>query len=86
MTLLDTPDTGGFSIASEAYAGAMIRLVPGAFVRHPGRPDWGLGQVQSVIGPRVTVNFENAGKLMINAAAVALEPVEPPGAEPEDET
>ena len=64
----------------------MIRLVPGAFVRHPGRPDWGLGQVQSVIGPRVTVNFENAGKLMINAAAVALEPVELPGAEPEDET
>jgi hypothetical protein len=62
----------------------VIRLVPGAFVRHPGRPDWGLGQVQSVIGPRVTVNFENAGKLMINAAAVALEPVEPPGDDPED--
>ena len=33
-------------------------LVPGALVRHPDRPDWGLGQVQSVDGARVTVNFE----------------------------
>jgi hypothetical protein len=47
-------------------------LVPGAFVRHPGQPDWGLGQIQSVIGPRVTVNFENAGKLLINIASVSL--------------
>ncbi|MBY0339381.1 MAG: DUF3553 domain-containing protein [Acetobacteraceae bacterium] len=45
-------------------------------VRHPERPEWGVGQVQSVIGDRVTVNFENAGKLLINGAAVALEPVE----------
>jgi len=52
------------------------RLTPGMFVRHPERPDWGLGQVQSVVGPRVTVNFENAGKLLINGDIVALEPVE----------
>jgi hypothetical protein len=45
---------------------------PGQFVRHPDQPDWGLGQVQSVIGQRVTVNFENAGKLLINTAIVAL--------------
>ena len=49
------------------------RLVPGALVRHPGEPDWGLGQVQSAIGARVTVNFEHAGKRVINGAAVALE-------------
>lgn len=54
----------------------MSRLVPGSFVRHPDRPDWGLGQVQSVIGERVTVNFENAGKLLINGAVVSLEVVE----------
>ncbi|MFB3150521.1 MAG: DUF3553 domain-containing protein, partial [Alphaproteobacteria bacterium] len=30
-------------------------FVPGAFVRHPDRPDWGIGQVQSVIGHRITV-------------------------------
>lgn len=52
----------------------MNRLVPGMFVRHPGRPDWGLGQVQSVIGARVTVNFENAGKLLINSDVVSLTP------------
>ena len=40
-----------------------------------------MGQVQSVIGDRVTVNFEHAGKLLINAALVRLEPVkdDPPG-------
>lgn len=45
-------------------------------VRHPDRPEWGTGQVQSVVGDRVTVNFENAGKLLINGAVVALEVVE----------
>jgi len=52
-------------------------LVPGMIVRHPTQPDWGLGQVQSVVGPRVTVNFEHAGKLLINTAAITLEPVDP---------
>ena len=54
------------------------RLTPGAWVRHPGRPDWGLGQVQSAVDQRVTVNFEHAGKLLINIAVVSLEPAEPP--------
>jgi len=52
------------------------RLLPGAFVRHPALPDWGIGQVQSVIGDRITVNFENAGKQSINGAAVALIEIE----------
>lgn len=47
-------------------------LSPGVYVRHPTQPDWGVGQVQSVIGNRVTVNFENAGKLLINSDAVEL--------------
>jgi hypothetical protein len=51
-------------------------VLPGVFVRHPERPEWGLGQVQSAIGNRVTVNFENAGKRLINSDAVALEVVE----------
>ncbi|WP_192912502.1 DUF3553 domain-containing protein [Paracraurococcus ruber] len=50
-------------------------IEPGMRVRHPDRPDWGIGQVQSVVGDRVTVNFEHAGKLLINAALVALETV-----------
>lgn len=47
-------------------------LEPGALVRHPDRDDWGLGQVQSVTGARVTVNFENAGKQAIDTAVVRL--------------
>ncbi len=49
-------------------------LVPGTFVRHPDYPDWGIGQIQSVIGERITVNFENTGKQLINGAVVALVP------------
>ena len=45
---------------------------PGTLVRHPDQPDWGLGQVQSAIGARVTVNFEHAGKKLINADIVKL--------------
>jgi Protein of unknown function (DUF3553) len=48
-------------------------LAPGALVRHPDEPDWGLGQVQTVIGSRVTVNFEHAGKRLINSDVVRLE-------------
>ncbi len=51
-------------------------LEPGQRVRHPTQPEWGVGQVQSVIGDRVTVNFANAGKLLINARVVMLEVVE----------
>jgi hypothetical protein len=51
------------------------RLVPGLRVRHPGEPDWGAGQVQSVVGDRVTVNFEHAGKRLINGAVIQLEEV-----------
>ena len=48
-------------------------LLPGMLVSHPGEPDWGRGQVQSVIGTRVTVNFEHAGKVTINSEHVQLE-------------
>ena len=46
---------------------------PGQWVRHPGAPDWGAGQVQSVVGARVTVNFTHAGKVLVNTAVVTLE-------------
>jgi hypothetical protein len=47
-------------------------LEPGALVRHPTEADWGLGQVQSVAGRMVTVNFEEAGKRVIDASHVRL--------------
>ena len=50
-------------------------LTPGMFVRHPQAPEWGLGQVQSNIAGRVTVNFEHQGKVVIDGARIALDPV-----------
>ncbi len=47
-------------------------LEPGFLVRHPERPEWGLGQVQSNIPGRVTVMFEHAGKVVIDPSRVAL--------------
>ena len=54
-----------------------MRFSPGDWVRHPDQPDWGLGQVQSVIANRATVNFEHRGKLLIDLAAVNLTPSDP---------
>lgn len=50
-------------------------LEPGMLVRHPELAEWGLGQVQSVIGERVTVNFEHAGKVVIDSKRIFLVPV-----------
>lgn len=47
-------------------------LEPGMLVRHPDMPDWGLGQVQSNINGKVTVNFENEGKVVIDATRIGL--------------
>ena len=50
----------------------MLYFALGDFVRHPSRPDWGAGQVQSIVGLNVTVNFAHAGKQMINCTIVEL--------------
>ena len=50
---------------------------PGQYVRHPHQPEWGLGQVQSAILNRVTVNFENAGKVLVDTDIVMLDIVDP---------
>ena len=55
-----------------------LQFAPGAQVRNPARSDWGIGQVQSAIGPRVTVNFEHAGKQALDMRNVTLELVRPP--------
>ena len=52
-------------------------LEPGMMVRHPGAPEWGVGQVQSRIGDRITVNFPDAGKRIIDGRSVGLELVMP---------
>lgn len=50
-----------------------LDFVPGALVVNPDEPDWGVGQVQSAIGNKVTVNFENMGKMVLNTTVVNLE-------------
>ncbi|CUH66118.1 hypothetical protein TL5118_01616 [Thalassovita autumnalis] len=50
-------------------------LEPGMRVRHPSQPGWGIGQVQSNIGGKVTVNFPEAGKVVIDGSRIDLMPV-----------
>lgn len=47
-------------------------LAPGMLVRHPDCPDWGIGQVQSNVNGRITVNFPDQGKVAIDGTRVAL--------------
>ena len=50
-------------------------LEPGMRVTNPAAPDWGTGQVQSRIDHRITVNFEHAGKVVVDGRRIALLPV-----------
>lgn len=50
-------------------------LAPGMLVRHPDCDDWGVGQVQSNVGMKVTVNFRDYGKVIIDSSRIALLPV-----------
>ena len=46
---------------------------PGEKVTNPDNKGWGIGQVQSIINGKVTVNFENVGKKVINSSLIYLE-------------
>jgi|TARA_B110000971_G_C19503424_1_gene274185 hypothetical protein len=50
-------------------------FVPGDHVINPSNKDWGIGQVQSIIGYKVTVNFQNFGKQVINSKIITLEKI-----------
>ena len=52
-----------------------LDLEPGDFVTNPSNKSWGIGQIQSIIKNKVTVNFENKGKLVINIKEIILEKV-----------
>ena len=53
----------------------LIDFEPGDYVKNPDNEGWGLGQVQSIIGNKVTVNFENSGKRVINVDNIKLEKI-----------
>ena len=48
-------------------------LTPGMFVINEKKKDWGIGQIQSSINNRITINFENVGKKVINSSLICLE-------------
>ena len=48
---------------------------PGDYVINPSQKDWGIGQVQSIIKNKITVNFQNQGKQVINSNIVFLEKI-----------
>ncbi len=48
-------------------------LEPGQLVRNPNQPDWGVGQVQSNVVGKVTVNFRERGKVVIVGSQIELE-------------
>tara|TARA_B100002051_G_scaffold175490_1_gene165971 strand:+ start:216 stop:392 length:177 start_codon:yes stop_codon:yes gene_type:complete len=50
-------------------------LEPGNFVVNPSEKEWGIGQVQSIIRNKATINFQNVGKQVINLDNVSLEKV-----------
>jgi len=52
-----------------------LNYEPGDFVINPKNRKWGIGQIQSIIKKKVTVNFENAGKKVINSQNIFLEKV-----------
>ncbi len=78
---LGTPDVTDYteprSILTTTAGAAAERPVRTRHARAPSRrARLGVGQVQSAIGDRVTVNFEHAGKRLINTAVVTLVPVD----------
>ena len=53
----------------------IIDYEPGDYVLNPKNKSWGIGQIQSIIKDKVTVNFENVGKKVINSNKIILEKI-----------
>ena len=53
----------------------ILNYEPGDYVINPNNRNWGIGQIQSIINNKVTVNFENVGKKVINSKAITLEKI-----------
>jgi hypothetical protein len=53
----------------------IVDYEPGNFVINPKNKSWGIGQIQTIIGNKVTVNFENTGKKVINSEEIILKKI-----------
>ena len=54
----------------------ILDFEPGDKVFNPSNKDWGIGQVQSIINNKITVNFQNVGKKVINAENINLKKID----------
>ena len=64
-----------FNTFSNVFPSMFLDYDPGDYVVNPNNKDWGIGQIQSIIKSKVTVNFENAGKIVINSKKIILEKI-----------
>ncbi len=53
----------------------ILEFEPGDKVINPIKKEWGIGQVQSIINEKMTVNFENVGKIVIISNSIKLEKI-----------
>ena len=53
----------------------ILEFEPGDKVINPSKKEWGIGQVQSIINEKITVNFENVGKIVIISDNIKLEKI-----------
>ena len=52
-----------------------LNYEPGDYVVNPKNQNWGIGQIQSIINSKITVNFVNVGKKVINSREIILEKI-----------
>ncbi len=53
----------------------ILDFEPGDKVYNIKNKDWGIGQVQSIIKDKITVNFENVGKKVIISENIELKKI-----------
>ncbi len=51
----------------------ILDIEPGDKVISPNNKHWGIGQIQTIINGKITVNFENVGKKVINSSNIKIE-------------
>ncbi len=53
----------------------ILNYEPGDRVINSNNKDWGVGQIQSIINEKVTINFENVGKKVINVKNIKIQKI-----------
>ena len=54
------------------YENSDHELLPGVYVIAEKNRDWGIGQIQSSINDKITINFEHVGKKVIYYKKIKL--------------